>query len=254
MYENHLYNNTVTLNFETGRHRYYWVEENLEVKSVTTALRVINKPALINWAAGCASDYMRENLKPGVAYDELQLAELLDGAKDAHNNKRNTAASLGSLLHKWIEDYINGEDPGIPVNEKLQKSVKKFLKWVAEHNVKFLCAEQVIFSKKYIYTGTTDFICKIDGNLYIGDLKTSKDIYTEMLIQTAAYRYARTEEFPKEKYEGQIILKIGSDGSFDMAIVRGRQVYEKLFRAFIYALELSNHLDDLKGYRPERKM
>ena len=252
MFENKLYKGKVTLLFDVYQHKYTWVEEDVEIKSVTNALKVINKPALITWAANMACDYISECIEPGKSYDELQIANMLEKARQAHWQTKKEAGGLGTLLHKWIEDYINGRRPGVPVNAHMKASVKRFLKWKKDHNVKFLLSEQVIFSRKYKYSGTTDFICEIDGKLFIGDLKTSKGIYAEMLMQTAAYRYAREEEYPEEKIHGMLILRIGSDGTFEVGYVIGKDIYKKLFMAFVYALNLSNSVEYLEKYRPAK--
>jgi len=251
--KNKLYNGTVTLNFDGFRHRYTWVEKDKEIRSVTKILQVINKPALINWASNMAIEYVSEQIVPGVSYDELELANIWQKGRKAHWEKKTDAGDIGTFLHKWVEKYINGENPGKPVNPDLQESVLKFLIWVKKHNVKFLLSEQVIFSKKYEYSGTTDFICTIDGNMYIGDLKTSSGIYPEMMLQTAAYRYARTEEFPEEKYVGQLIVRIGKDGTFEFAVMRDDKMYKKMFEGFISALILSRSLEMLNDYRPEKE-
>lgn len=251
--KNKLYNRTVTLNFDGFRHRYVWEEKSREIKSVTKVLSVINKPALINWASNMAIDYVSEKIEPGRAYDELELAAIWDGGRKAHFEKKTHAEDIGIFLHKWIEKYIKGESPGTPINPKLRESVLKFLIWVKEHKVKFLLSEQVIFSKKYQYAGTTDFICIIDGKIYIGDLKTSSGIYPEMLIQTSAYRFARMEEFPKEEYAGQLIVRIGKDGSFEFAIIRNDVAYKKMFDAFVAALILSNNLEFLGSFKADKE-
>jgi len=253
-YENILYNGEVTLVFNTAKHRYIWEEENKIIRSVTQAINVIDKPALVWWAANMAVDYIAEQIVPGESYDELELADIWQSGRRAHNARKKSAADHGTLLHKWIEDYINGEDPGIPVNKHLKRSAKRFLMWVKEHNVEFLLAEQVVFSKKYEYAGTTDFICRIDGELFVGDLKTSKGIYETMFIQTAAYRHAREEEFPNEKYAGQMILRIGSDGTFETAFIRGEKAYKKMFKAFVYAHMLADEMEFVKNYKAERKI
>lgn len=253
-YENKLYKDTVTLIMDSYAHRYTWEEKDLVVKSVTTALKVIAKPQLISWAANIGVEAIAELIQPGVEYDEVQLAEIWQIGKEAHRKKKVNAADLGTLIHKWIEDYIKGNNPGMPKNKKMKRSVNMFLKWVEEHNVKFVLSEQVALSRTYLYAGTIDFICKIDGDLYIGDLKTSKGIYAEMLMQTAAYRFAREEEFPKEKYRGQIILRIGSDGTFDTAVVRSDKSYKMLLEGFLYALYLSNSMEKIEAYKPERKI
>lgn len=253
-YENILYNGDVTILYDSRLHRYFWEEQDEVITSVTTAQRIIDKPALVQWSANMAVAYISEQILPGKSYDEVELASIWNTAKFAHKERKQEAADLGTMLHKWIEDYINLEYPGIPVNPKLKRSVIRFLKWVKKHDVEFILAEQIVFSKKYKYAGTTDFICKIDGKLYIGDLKTSKGIYDTMLTQTAAYRAAREEEFPDEKYEGQLILRIGSDGTFETAYVRSDKAYKMLFKAFIRALNLSNSMEKVRAYRPERDL
>lgn len=246
---NHLYDDTVTLTFDSARHRYVWEEENKEVPSVTTILKVINKPALINWAANTAVDYISDKILPGQSYDELQLMDIWNKAKKSHFDKKTDAADIGTFLHKWIEDYINGKKPGTPVNPELQLATLRFLKWVKEHDVKFLLSEQMIFSKKYCYSGLTDFICTMKGKLYIGDLKTSTGIYPEYMMQTAAYRLARTEEYPDEKYAGQMIVRIGKDGSFEFAVLEDDLMYTKMLEGFLSSLILKNSLESLERYQ-----
>lgn len=246
-----LYNDTVKLEFDSFRHRY--TDDQGKVTSVTTALSIINKPALVNWAANMAVEYIAEQIEPGKSYDELQLDAIWEGGKRAHYQKKISAAGLGTFVHKWIERYIKGEDPEMPVNEGLQLSVNQFLEWVKKHDVKFLCSEQPIYSKKFRYTGTLDFICFIDGKMYIGDLKTTSGIYSEMWIQTSAYRKARTEEFPKEKYAGQIIIRVGKDGEFEPAVMRDDTTYRRMFVGFLAALKLHTTMETLKEFRPERE-
>lgn len=242
--KNKLYNGTVELNFDSFRHKYTLNGE--EIKSVTKILSVIAKPALISWASNTAVNYVSNSIEPGKSYDELELHAIWEGAKKAHWEKKVEAGNLGTFLHKWVESYIKGENPGSPVNPQLERSVLEFLIWVKKHKVKFLLSEQVVYSKKYKYCGTTDFICKIDGKMYIGDLKTSSGIYPEMLLQTAAYRQARGEEYPKENYAGQLILRIGKNGEMEFMILDDPKVNKRMLIGFISALKLSGVLDTLE--------
>lgn len=251
--KNKLYNGEVTLSFESFRHRYVWEEKDEVIPSVTTILKVINKPALVNWASNMAVDYISEQIEPGKSYDELQLIDIFKKGRKAHWQKKTDAGDIGTFVHNWVEKYINGENPGMPVNPDLKVSILKFLIWVKKHDVKFLVSEQVTFSKKYKYSGTIDFICTIDGKLYIGDLKTSKGIYSEMWLQTSAYRYARTEEYPNENYSGQLIVRIGKDGTFEFAIMRDDKMYHKMLECFVASLILTRGLEVVESFRPDRK-
>lgn len=248
--KNKLYDKKVELIFDTFKHRY--TLDNKVVPSVTTVLSVINKPALVNWAANSAIEYVSTQIEAGKAYDEIELETIFEAGRKNHYQKKTDAGTIGSFLHKWVEDYIKQQNPSMPVNEALKEAVGKFLNWASEHKVKFLSSEQVVYSQKYGYTGTLDFICKIDGKLYLGDLKTSSGIYPEYLIQTAAYRQARTEEYPNEKYAGQMILRIGKEGGFEFAVVKDYGVYKEMLVAFIAALKLYEQLAFLKEYQWDR--
>jgi len=246
-----LYDGAVELMFQAYGHKY--TVNDKKVRSVTQALGIINKPALISWAARMAAEYFKDQIEPGKSYDEVQLITIFESAKGAHWKKKVDAGNLGTFVHNWVEDHINGKKPAIPVNKALKDAVQRFLDWEKAHKVKFLLSEQQVYSRKYNYTGTLDFICKIDGKMYIGDLKTSSGIYPEMLIQTAAYRFARSEEYPREKYAGQVIVKVGKeDGALEVAVIRDGKWYSKMFAAFIAALKLSESMDLIKEFRGER--
>lgn len=246
-----LYNGEVKLLFEKYGHKYS--VDGKKVRSVTQALSIIAKPALVNWAARMAIDHVSEQIEPGKSYDEIQLMTIFEEGKKAHYKKKVDAGNLGSFVHNWVEDYINGKNPTMPTNKGLREAVERFLEWQKAHNVKFLLSEQQVYSRKYNYTGTLDFICIIDGKMYIGDLKTSSGIYPEMLIQTAAYRFAREEEYPKEKYAGQVIVKVGKeDGSLEVAVIRDNKWYAKMFMAFVAALKLSESMEIVKGFKHEK--
>jgi len=247
-----LYNGKIELIFQPYGHK-YMIEGGKKVTSVTQALSIINKPALVNWASRMAVEYISNQIDPGKKYDEVQLIAIFEDAKSAHYKKKVDAGNTGTFVHHWVEDYINGKNPAIPVNDGLKKAVERFLDWQKKHNVKFLVAEQQVYSRKYNYTGTLDFICEIDGKMYIGDLKTSSGIYPEMLIQTAAYRFARTEEYPKEKYAGQVIVRVGkADGSLEIAVVKDDKWYAKMFMAFIAALKLKESMELIKQFKHEK--
>ena len=249
--KNKLYNGDVILNFDGFRHKYTVDDE--PVPSVTTVLGIIAKPQLINWAAYCAVDSVASALEAGKAYDELELSTIFDTARKAHYQKKVDAGNIGTFIHKWIEDYIKGTPQGMPVNEDLKDSINHFLTWVEKYKVKFLLSEQMTYSKKYKYAGTTDFICTINGDMYIGDTKTSSGIYPESLIQTSAYRYARSEEFPEEKYKGQLIINIQKSGDFIFGVVRDDAIYQGMFKGFLSALNLYKTMEWLKLYKPDSK-
>lgn len=241
---NKVYNGKISLMFDTFRHQYS-VDGEI-IPGVTSILDVLSKPALIWWSANVAADYFRENIKPGVALDELQIESIWQRAKKAHTQKKSDAASLGSLVHQFAEDYINKKTPTLPVNEQARGSVERFLNWGKDNNVEFLLAEQPIFSRRHRYAGTTDFICRMNGELWLGDIKTSNSYRSTYASQCSAYLQARVEEFPEEVYSGAIIVRVGKEDG-EIEIIKKTNVellpYQKLFMA---CLDTYNAIEEIK--------
>ena len=212
---NELYGGEIQLEFKDFGHAYFLKPDNIKIPSVTTITSMLGKPFLVGWAANQAVDFMVANIKPGVPYDELQLNSWFRDARKAHNQKKQDAADIGSMVHQWISDYIGGKNPDMPVNESMNTSITNFLKWKDDNKVKFNLSEQPVYSKEYGYCGRLDFVANIDGSLFLGDIKTSKEIYSDYWIQLSAYGIARAEEFPNEDYKHQGIIRISKDGSFE---------------------------------------
>jgi hypothetical protein len=239
-----LYNGEIEMIYNDKGHKY--IIDGQSVLGVTTILSVINKPALIQWAANTVIEYLQIKMKAGEKLDELQLKNLFTEAKKYNRTLKNQAADLGTLIHNWIEEYIKGKNPAPLVNETAKKSIDSFLAWVKEKNVKFTESEKIIYSKKYKYAGTCDFTCEIDGKKYVGDLKTSKGIYDEYLLQVSAYRYALQEEFGKE-YDGMLIIRIPKVEN-DVVEVKFFNNYKQCAEAFLQALGLYRNLQFIKNF------
>lgn len=237
-----LYDGKIELVFEDSKHTY---KANGEiVPGVTGVLGVIAKPALMYWAVNMGIEYLQKFLNPGVAYDEIQIKTLLEGARTAHKTFKENAGDIGSLVHEAIETYIKTGVKTELFNEKAKVAFDNFLKWQKDNNVKFIDSERKIYSKKYKYAGTMDFSCIIDGKYYVGDTKTSSGIWDEYWFQVASYQQALTEETGQEVY-GRVIVRVGKDGSFDVQTkVNGE--YEKDINAFLGALALHKRIQEMK--------
>src|SRR5437660_6989959 len=68
--------------------------------------------------------------------------------------------------------------------------VKSFIDWRDEVKPEVIATETTIFSEINGYAGTVDFVCRIDGVLYVIDFKTSKQVWKEYEVQISAYRVA----------------------------------------------------------------
>lgn len=207
-------------NFTFDPKEHVYTLDGRPLTGVTTILGVINKPALIQWAAKMAAHHIRDN------FDGDLTDELIEAAINAHRKKKTEAADKGTDIHALAEEWIKTGKLPDPVPAPLQK----FIDWATENKVEFVASEIRCYSAKDWYAGTADFICKINGKRYVGDLKTSSGIYgREYFFQVAAYRNA-LEEMGEEPIEGTIIVRCGKKGDFEV-------------------VESHEYLNDLAGFK-----
>ena len=219
--------------FDEKTHTYK--SDGKPVTGVTTILSCIAKPALIQWSANMAVDFLETIYKVEGKLSDLFFKE----ARTVHRKKKQDAGAKGTDIHAIIETIIKeaiektgGIISGHNVNEEPQ--VTNFIKWAIEKKVKFLVSEKRLYSVKHWIAGTCDFTCEIDGRRYVGDLKTSTGIYPEMFFQVGAYRMM-LEEMGEPEYVGSIIVRCGKKGDFE---TKERFEYESDLKGFLGAVEL----------------
>jgi len=162
------------------------------VPGVTTALNILNKPALVKWA---------NNL----------------GLQGIDSNKyRDKMGDIGTLAHYLILCYFKQEKPDTSEYskddiDKAENCMLSFYEWEKTHPLEPILVEEPLVSENHQYGGTIDLLTKINGDLTLVDFKTGKAIYPEMLYQVAAYEQLLVEHgytINKRK-----ILRIGRDES-----------------------------------------
>lgn len=171
-------------------HTIYKTLEGEIVPSVTTVLKILNKPALLDWAWRLG--------RRGIDYHKVM----------------DDAAGIGTLVHQKILDYLRGE-MSIPLNYKLEqlmiaeKCFQKYLDWEKEHDIQPILLEAQLVSEKYKFGGTLDNYCLLDEIPTLIDYKTSKAIYEDYFYQLAGYKIL-LEEYG-HPVEQCLILRIGRD-------------------------------------------
>lgn len=204
---------TSRLQFDSKKHAYSLDGKKL-LSGVTTVIsETSSKSALIQWAANMAVDYIKDNstsiekIHANNPEDDAAAfmatimfkghvftsPEILEKARTAHARKRDGAATKGTDTHALVEQFILDQ-----INHKIgtdwPKEIESFITWAVENDVKFIAAEQRLYSEKHGYAGTCDFMAMIDGKLTIGDLKTFPKMWSaDAFIQMGAYSLAWTE-------------------------------------------------------------
>lgn len=233
-------------NFADHHHYYADADAKDEYTGVTTVLKVLNKPALVQWAANEVVGYIKGNAEEAVKNLFYVSADCLEEARTAHRRKADKAAEHGTdahaLVEKWIRFGIEECDGRPEITFIINERIQSFIDWADQNVDRFLFAERPLHSHDLFVAGTADFayIGK-DGKRYIGDFKTSSGIWDEYWLQCAAYRMLAEHE-GDEPYDGSVIVRLGKDGKFE---TKKMVEYETPRDAFLAALKIYRAMDQL---------
>ena len=109
---------------------------------------------------------------------------------------RDEAGDIGSFVHNAISQLLNGEKVSSEVisarfkpksSLKVKRCIQAFLDWYQKYNPEIISHEYIVWHEKRGFAGTVDLKCKIDGQLYIIDYKTSKTIKDPHRVQVCGY-------------------------------------------------------------------
>jgi hypothetical protein len=209
-------------------HRYWVVrgEERTAAISVTSALKIIDRPALVPWAEklGCEAA-LRMERDGQLAYpdggqvpveDAINIVRQTGQGADAI---KQAGADRGTAIHEALRVYCEiGDVPKLAdFDEQVRGYVQGLCRWLISTRPTPILVEQVVGSALHGFAGRFDLLADIDGRKVLVDLKTSARTYTEQHLQIAAYMHAlqECEGDAQENYsDAGLILLVGSDGSF----------------------------------------
>ncbi|GAA0187948.1 hypothetical protein [Glutamicibacter creatinolyticus] len=189
----------MSLKFNEKSHRYRL--DGKHVSGVTTILGGgIPKPALIRWAPAVVANWVANPENKG------ELTSLLAGDPDTAvrylkglpNRERDEAAERGTEVHDLAEKLILTGEVDAP--EDLAGFIEGYLDFLDRWQITPVLAEVILANRKHWYSGKVDLFATSPllqtteeiaaGKVIQIDLKTSKGIYMETALQTAAYANA----------------------------------------------------------------
>lgn len=201
------------------------------VVGVTSAIGVMDKPALVKWAANvqaeadeqAALDMYLDGTPTGLS-PQAWLAMFRDrvGHTRKHLDILKKAGDLGTAVHALIEERVGellGESRPIPDNVTItDEALYVFTGWEEwQERVQFMpvATEFPICHRGLGYAGTPDVLAwlnpypDVEGcepQLMLPDWKTSSGLYWEHDIQNAAYRTALIDmEVLTEPIDGYLL-------------------------------------------------
>lgn len=194
--------------------------------SVTTIIGVLDKPALVYWAANEAAACAIRDVETWKSIEQSsgsdEAARYITAARFRGAKGKLAAASLGTAVHSACEAFVlNGQRPSADALSELvvingpklhadevasetivlSGMLDHFSAWLDRFQPEYQASEVTVFSPDYAYAGTADGFFTVDGMRLIFDIKTTREPrdkqgnvkgpYPEVALQLAAYRYAQ---------------------------------------------------------------
>lgn len=187
-----------------GRAPRYLVNGTNKPKGVTTILgQTLNKD-LMEWAVSCMKEYLEAKL-PLVTGEDLK-----EGTKE-YTRRRDSGGATGTEAHAIVETFLKtGVHPNTEsISKEAMNAYEAFLQWFETFEPTIVNVEEVIYSAEFDYAGTYDAMLKINGKVYLTDLKTTNaskkapnGVYAEYFIQLGGYAAAHEEQRIYEESNG----------------------------------------------------
>ena len=205
----------MTYFFDATNHTHKFNDKPL--KGTTTVIKEVLPPPLAWYGSGQAVKFLgwydrnksRANYLPdeeGLPMLEESFAEikkmtpqqfltLLDKAYKAHNEYKKQRGEEGTNVHDDIEKLvkwaIEKNEGIIPQKDYDIRHIAEFAKWA--EGKKFIQSEVHVYSEKLWLGGIVDLVFEENGDLYLGDIKTSKSFYESQFIQMGLYDVQQME-------------------------------------------------------------
>lgn len=171
------------INYQSSSdHTKYYNSDGKEVPSVTTILKILNKPRLVNWA-----NYL------GMKHESVDKA-------------LEKSSYIGTMVHNVIECHLLGKKFELPTGEaktwfiEVPDYFNQYMSWRENNKLEPIEVEKQMVCE--YFGGTCDFYGIYEDKKTIIDFKTSKSVYSSMFLQLGAYTYMK-------ELSGDIVEQVG---------------------------------------------
>jgi hypothetical protein len=233
-----------------------------QVENVGSFVRVSHILGMANFAGDVLDKWKRKRFDKSLSklgdssYSKIELIKHATIAYEDPQRYMKDSSVFGNALHDWFEQYLNTwVEAALPTSDYADSaicadSIRLFCKeWgINKDNVETVKAECLLWSTKYKYAGTCDYLCKKQGKLYLMDWKTTNSFHEKYYLQVAAYWMALTETFGLDIEEAYIITFNKSSIGYTHNVVTKQQL-DYYFKLFLCCLNLYNfaHSKDRLG-------
>ncbi len=233
------------LTFTHNGHRYKL--DGLPVTGVTTLIaHGLPKPALVRWAPRVVAEWVTD-LENRARLDELLAGDTeaaIRELKELPTKVRDEAGVRGTAVHDHAE-VLHNTGEAIDVPEDLIPYVEGYVEFLDKWQITTLLTERPVASRKDWYAGKFDLFCTspflAGGKPVQIDLKTSKGVYGETALQTAAYAKAEFyidedgNEHPLPEIAATYVAHVTPDGTHLYELARDRGQIDEHYQMFLAA-------------------
>lgn len=173
-------------------------DSNRIVPSVTTVAGIAHKPGLVQWAVDNVAAFAVANVDALLNRSESEGYGFLrwrwkgepkldddPNLRNWHSKVLNDAADLGTWFHEYVEADLTDGFTREATELWQEQMVDAWNLFKFEHDVEALLTEQTVYNPRG-YAGTLDLIVRIDGKVYLADVKTGRGTWPEHLMQLGA--------------------------------------------------------------------
>jgi hypothetical protein len=196
------------LSINTGNGRFYrHPSKQSQVPSITNITNMKSKPGIAGWGYRVCGEFVADNL-PAITSLKDRGA-IIDLVRQAPYRSTDSSSHVGDVVHDWIDRYIKEEAipeeefaaPFVTKNDKrimltpsagrtARNMWTQFLGVEKRYPINWLFSETTVWSEKYDYAGTLDWMANIGAYTTLGDTKTGNNVYPEVGMQLAALAFA----------------------------------------------------------------
>ena len=210
-----------------SEHSTYINKKEVEVPSVTTIIKLLNKPFIAKWANS------------------------LGWKRQSYDKVLEESANKGTFVHETLHEYLFKEGKKFDLSNPevlnfLYENLNTFKEFEKDYDIKPIWGEKSFSLDKF--GGTVDLYCELNNKYTILDFKTSKRFYSSHFIQLGAY--IQLLEANNYKVEQVAILRI-REGDYDIKIINREdmndyiELFNKLVEVFYLVYELNEEWGDL---------
>ena len=232
---------------EFNQEKHVYIHNNEYVVGMSTILGKLASPMLENWKINNIVNAIKKEMeRQEIPIDKIQ--DIVLNAKTNAKKQGDNILNIGSMVHKFCEMWLKREKFAEPSDPVVKSCFDKFKKFWKKHKLKLAESEKILYSERG-FCGTLDLVA-IDpkGNLWLIDIKTSKGIFINMILQVHGYKLAYEEQTGK-KINKMYIVRLPKDN----ADFEARQILYKKEHIKAFLGLLSCHKSELLFNEQVRK-